>query len=127
MGRARSGNRASSGRSDRSIEEVAMALSARDRRIISAIEQQLVDRDPAWAKRFGRRLRRFERRESAERHPALRVVGLTALGIGWFILLCVCSAHGFTRPWAALAVVGTGAAVGTVQAVVRRRRGGRGV
>lgn len=104
-----------------------MALSARDRRIISAIEQQLTDRDPTWAKRFGRRLRRFERREHAEQHPARRVVGLTALGIGWFILLCVCLAHGFTRPWAAAAVLATGVVIGTFQAVLRRRRGSRGV
>lgn len=103
-----------------------MGLSARDRRIISAIEQDLTDEDPRWARRFARRRRRFERREQRARHPAGRILVAGVLCVAWFTLLCVAVAHHGPWPWIVLAP--TFAALGTaaLRLWFRARRYGTG-
>lgn len=106
-----------------------MTLSARDRRIITAIERGLTDGDPAWARRFARRARRFERRESARLHPGRRTAAITVLGILSFIALCVAGAHDWSPPWGLAAVTATAVfALSATRALCRRqnRAGGYG-
>jgi hypothetical protein len=105
--------------------EAAMALSARDRRIITAIEHELAERDPPWTRRFTRRCRGFERLERRRLHPGRRCALGTCLVITWVVLLCV-AAHGPAAClWAAL---GASLLVLTLvggRAMDRRRRYGR--
>lgn len=98
-----------------------MALSARDRRIITAIEQNLADEDPAWARRFVRHHRGFARREQAELHPARRKWYFGTLAVLWFVLLCVALGHAlWPLVWAVLALAVAVAAV-TARRHTRRR------
>lgn len=79
-----------------------MALSARDRRIITAIEHELAERDPPWTRRFTRRCRGFERLERRRLHPGRRRALLACVAVAWVVLLCV-AAHGpAVCLWAAL-------------------------
>ena len=91
-----------------------MALSSRDRRIFTAIEQSLADEDPVWARRFTRRHRRFARRERAAMHPTRRKWYLGILALTWFVLLCVALGHAlWPLVWTDLALA---VAVGAITA-----------
>jgi hypothetical protein len=105
-----------------------MALSARDRRIITAIEHQLVQHDPQWTRRFTRRHRRFERLERRRLHPARRRALAAAAVAAWLALLLVFVADvRDSGLWPVLALAGT-AAAGVLMALaaawwwLRRRR-----
>lgn len=105
-----------------------MALSARDRRIFSAIERDLTREDPRWTRRWARRTRRFDRRERS-RLPGLvrRRLSVTAAFAAWIALVCADASRG---PggwlWAALAatVVAITLTVRRTRTRRRRRSGG---
>jgi hypothetical protein len=105
-----------------------MALSARDRRIITAIEQELEQHDPQWKRRFTRRHRRFERMERRRLHPARRRALVAAAVAVWTALLLVFVADvrdSGLWPVAALAATaaaGLAMALATAWWWVRKRR-----
>lgn len=101
-----------------------MALSARDKRIISAMERGIEDHDPRWARRFARRHRRFARRERRGRHPGARLVACAALCVVWFVLLCVAFAHRGPWIWIAIAVTGSVLLAAAARLAIRARRYG---
>jgi len=72
-----------------------MALSARDRRIFSAIERDLIREDPRWTRRCTRRTRGFDRLERS-RLPALvrRRLSITAAFAAWVALVCADASRG---------------------------------
>ena len=74
-----------------------MALSARDKRIITDIEQNLAIEDLWWAWRFAHRLRRFGRLDRAAPRTTRLVVAFIAFITGWLVLLGVAAAYGW--PW----------------------------
>lgn len=91
-----------------------MTLSSRDKRIFTAIEQSLADEDPAWARRFARRHRRFDRRERAAQHTSRRKWYLGTLALVWFVVLCVGLGHAvWPLVWGELALA---VAVGAITA-----------
>jgi len=105
-----------------------MALSARDRRIFSAIERDLTREDPRWTRRCARRTRRFDRLERG-RLPVLvrRRLSVTAAFAAWVALVCADASRG---PggwlWAALAATVVAVALTVVRTRTRRRRRGGG-
>lgn len=102
-----------------------MALSARDRRIITAIEHELAERDPPWTRRFTRRCRGFARLERRSLHRGRRRVLGACLAVAWVVLLCV-AAHGPAAClWAALGASALVLASAGGRIVVGRRRYGR--
>ena len=99
-------------------------LSAREKRIITDIEQSLATEDLWWTWRFAHRLRRLERLERAASHPVRQVLAFTALIIGWLVPLSLAAAYGW--PWLFAEFVVVGAAVFIARlAPIRRRRDGR--
>lgn len=105
-----------------------MTLSARDRRIITAIEQEVQERDPLWSRRFMRRHRAFARLERRQRHRVRRRVMSAVLIVAWVVLLGVDDAHG-PGPWlwAALAVTAVALLAAGMRLHLRRHRYGRGL
>jgi hypothetical protein len=105
-----------------------MALSAHDKRIISALEREIVDDDPEWASRFHRWNEGFQHLEQVASHRGSAVVrhrlAIGALLSAWVALVCADAANG-PGPllWAALAA--SSAALGLTWARLRvhRRRG----
>jgi hypothetical protein len=102
-----------------------MVLSARDKRIITDIEQNLAAEDLWWTWRFAHRLRRLERLERAVLHPVRQVVAFTALITGWLVPLGMAAAYGW--PWLFAESVVVGAAILIARpALIRRRHDGLG-
>ncbi|HEX4789813.1 MAG TPA: DUF3040 domain-containing protein [Actinospica sp.] len=105
-----------------------MALSARDRRIITAIEQELEQHDPRWKRRFTRRHRRFERMERRRLHPVRRRALVAAAVAAWIALLLVLVGDVRDSGLWPVAALATTAAAGAAMALaaarwwVRRRR-----
>jgi hypothetical protein len=104
-----------------------MTLSARDRRIITAIEQDLEHDDPPWARRFARRHRRFRRLERRRLHPTRRYVWCTVGVVVWVIALFVDDLQG-PGPWlwAGLGVSAAAIIAGGTRRWVHKRRYGGG-
>lgn len=101
-----------------------MVLSARDKRIFSAIERDLTQDDPRWTRRCARRTRRLDRLERSPL-PVLvrRRLSLTAAFAAWVALVCADASRG---PggwlWAALAATVVAVALTVVRTRTRRRR-----
>jgi Protein of unknown function (DUF3040) len=104
-----------------------MALSARERRIITTIEQELADYDPQWTQRFIRGHRRFARLEHRMLHRVRRRILGSCLALVWTALLCAACVHG-PGPWLWAGLVATWAAavLAFARFWVRRHRYGNG-
>jgi hypothetical protein len=99
-----------------------MALSARDKRIITDIEQNLAIEDLWWTWRFAHRLRRFRRADrAAPHHTARLVVAFVAFITGWLVLLGVSAAYGWPWLYAEFAVAAVAVLIAK-PALIRRRR-----
>jgi hypothetical protein len=97
-----------------------VALSAKEKRIITDIEQNLAIEDLWWAWRFAHRLRRFERSERGAAHTVRHVVAFSALITGWLVLLGMAAAYGW--PWLCGEFVVAGAALLVAKPALFRRR-----
>lgn len=101
-----------------------MALSARDKRIIAAIEQQVTLHDPRWALRYERRVRRLGRHEPARpsHRNRRRWSVIVALSL-WVALVCADASHGpGLWLWIALAASAVALILTLIHVCVRRRR-----
>lgn len=102
-----------------------MALSARDRRIITTIEQELADYDPQWTQRFIRGHRRFVRLEHRMLHRVRRRILGSCLALVWTAVLCADCVDGpGLWLWSGLTATWAAAVLAFARFTVRRHRYG---
>jgi hypothetical protein len=106
----------------RTTQEAIMALSARDRRIISALEQEIELDDPRWARRFVGRHTDIDRPLNRGQRLRRRLA-VTAISLVWLVAAGASAARE-VWPWlAAMLAIGAATLLGrAARRHLRRRR-----